>query len=68
MNIPYTHGGTNLWGSGGESQKKIRRSTSGPFSKKKHKGSEKDLSANSFNSVDLSIAVQGLNFELFCCD
>lgn len=58
LNIPYTHGGSNLWGEH-LSQKRIKRG-GGPFRKgKKLKCSEKELSANSFNSVDLSVAIQG---------
>lgn len=60
LNIPYTHGGSNLWGEN-LSQKRMKRSTtSGPFCRnKKLRGSDKELSAHSFNSVDLSIAIQG---------
>ncbi|XP_055610883.1 diacylglycerol kinase 1 isoform X2 [Uranotaenia lowii] len=55
LNIPYTHGGSNLWGEH-LSQKRMRKS---PF-RKKLKNSDKELSANSFNSVDLSIAIQDI--------
>ncbi|XP_062709289.1 diacylglycerol kinase 1 isoform X3 [Aedes albopictus] len=55
LNIPYTHGGSNLWGEN-LSQKRMRK---GPF-RKKLKNSDKELSANSFNSVDLSIAIQDI--------
>lgn len=50
LNIPYTHGGSNLWG---EHLAVTRRS--------RKKGREKDISTSSFNSVDLSVAVQGKN-------
>lgn len=57
LNIPYTHGGSNLWGEH-LSQKRIKRG--GPFRKGiKLRSSDKELSATSFNSVDLSVAIQG---------
>ncbi|XP_037034838.1 diacylglycerol kinase 1 isoform X2 [Bradysia coprophila] len=57
LNIPYTHGGSNLWGEH-LSQKRIKRS-GGPFRKgKKLMSRDKELSATSFNSVDLSVAIQ----------
>lgn len=56
LNIPYTHGGSNLWGEN-LSQKRIKRSKSGPF--RKARKLNKNYSAESFNAVDLSIAIQG---------
>lgn len=50
LNIPYTHGGSNLWG---EHLSGTRRRS------KKQKKRQKDLSTSSFNSVDLSVAIQG---------
>lgn len=54
LNIPYTHGGSNLWG---EHLSKKRASANKKFKRKKDR--EKDLSTSSFNSVDLSVAIQG---------
>lgn len=62
LNIPYTHGGSNLWGEH-LSQKRIKRG--GPFRGKKLKSSDKELSATSFNSVDLSVAIQGKIIKLY---
>ncbi|XP_060523352.1 diacylglycerol kinase 1 isoform X2 [Cylas formicarius] len=49
LNIPYTHGGSNLWG----------EHLSGSRRRKKKKP-EKEISTSSFNSVDLSVAVQDI--------
>uniref|UniRef100_A0A1B0FIN6 Diacylglycerol kinase accessory domain-containing protein n=1 Tax=Glossina morsitans morsitans TaxID=37546 RepID=A0A1B0FIN6_GLOMM len=61
LNIPYTHGGSNLWGEH-LSQKRIRKGA-GPF-RKKLRSSDKELSSTSFNSVDLSVAIQDIGDRL----
>ncbi|GLV39634.1 Diacyl glycerol kinase [Carabus blaptoides fortunei] len=51
LNIPYTHGGSNLWG---------EHLSAGNRKTKKHK----ELSTSSFNSVDLSVAIQDIGDKL----
>ena len=53
LNIPYTHGGSNMWGD--NTGKRNSRH------KKKKKERERELSTSSFNSVDLSTAIQGIH-------
>lgn len=49
LNIPFTHGGSNLWG---EHHARHRLG-------KRRKRPDKELSTSSFNSVDLNAAIQG---------
>ncbi|KAF7281832.1 hypothetical protein GWI33_004232 [Rhynchophorus ferrugineus] len=49
LNIPYTHGGSNLWGEHLSGSRRSRR-----------RPKDKDISTSSFNSVDLSDAVQDI--------
>lgn len=49
LNIPFTHGGSNLWG---EHHARHRLG-------KRKKRPDKELSTSSFNSVDLTAAIQG---------
>ncbi|XP_071053470.1 diacylglycerol kinase 1 isoform X2 [Onthophagus taurus] len=51
LNIPYTHGGSNLWGEHLSGSRKR---------KSKKKKPQKELSSNSFNSIDLSVAIQDI--------
>jgi len=57
LNIPYTHGGSNLWGENHGKKRSSSTTTRIPIRKK---DKEKDLSTSSFNSVDLSAAIQGM--------
>jgi diacylglycerol kinase (ATP) len=57
LNIPYTHGGSNLWGEN-HGKKRSLNSTSRIPIRKKNK--EKELSTTSFSSVNLNAAIQGL--------
>lgn len=52
LNIPFTHGGSNLWG---EHHTRHRLG-------KRKKRPDKELSTSSFNSVDLTAAIQGKLF------
>lgn len=57
LNIPYTHGGSNLWG---EHMGKKRIS----LGKKKKKDREKDISNCSFSFLDLNYAIQDIGDKL----
>lgn len=54
LNIPYTHGGSNLWGDNNSKRRSFNKSK-----KRKKEMSDKELSTTSFTSVDLSLAYQG---------
>ncbi|XP_018332951.1 diacylglycerol kinase 1 isoform X2 [Agrilus planipennis] len=56
LNIPYTHGGSNLWGEHIANLKKKK--------KKKRISTQKELSTSSFNSIDLKLAVQDIGDSL----
>lgn len=55
LNIPFTHGGSNLWG---EHHARHRLG-------KRKKRPDKELSTSSFNSVDLTVAIQGESRQLY---
>jgi diacylglycerol kinase (ATP) len=61
LNIPYTHGGSNLWGEH-LSKKRMRKRPFGAG--RRLRSSNKELSTTSFNSVDLSIAIQDIGDRL----
>ncbi|KAK2718156.1 diacylglycerol kinase 1-like [Artemia franciscana] len=55
LNIPYTHGGSNLWG-----ETTSRKRTKPIFNKARPKDRDRELSSSSFNSIDLSMAMQDI--------
>ncbi|XP_049525838.1 diacylglycerol kinase 1-like isoform X2 [Dermacentor silvarum] len=60
LNIPSIYGGSNLWGDNASSRRRSRS--------KRRKKHDRDISTNSFNSIDLSSAVQGIACILFEID
>jgi len=55
LNIPYSHGGTNLWG-----DSSVKKRTRQQLSLRKEHDKERELSSSSFNFVDLSVALQDI--------
>ncbi|XP_064470994.1 diacylglycerol kinase 1-like isoform X2 [Ornithodoros turicata] len=56
LNIPSIYGGSNLWGDNASTRKRTRS--------KRRKKHDRDVSTNSFNSIDLSNAVQDIGDRL----
>lgn len=56
LNIPSIYGGSNLWGDNASSRKRSRS--------KRRKKHDRDISTNSFNSIDLTSAVQDIGDRL----
>ncbi|XP_075547868.1 diacyl glycerol kinase 1 isoform X2 [Dermacentor variabilis] len=56
LNIPSIYGGSNLWGDNASSRRRSRS--------KRRKKHDRDISTNSFNSIDLSSAVQDIGDRL----
>ncbi|XP_076069534.1 diacyl glycerol kinase 1 [Oratosquilla oratoria] len=60
LNIPYTHGGSNMWGETGSK----RASKNGRRTPRRKKERDRDLSSSSFTAADLSTAIQDIGDKL----